>query len=274
MGPGTRWPPEPEQDDDYPGWTAARAGTPDDEPGRGRAGQRAGRSLVRRRRRFYLMGGGALVAIVAIAAVLATMLLNPGGQTAAISDDLVTTFQPGELQQVPNSCDVITTATVQQYLPGKVKVAAPLPVDGKLESGCYWTVSKPPFLRLLNLNLEAYKYSGLASGDGSATDAAIDAYAEQLQSLQHPGKKSYTPKGSSTTILNNIGNQAFSSLQVFKTTTGITDVATVIIRFHNVIISAEMNGIDGTPKGGPVVPSQLEAAALAFAESALASLHA
>jgi hypothetical protein len=222
------------------------------------------------------MGGGGLVAVVAIVAVLGTMLFSHGGQSATISDNLVTTFQPGELQAVPNSCDVMTATTVQQYLPGKVKIASPLPVDGKLESGCFWTVDSPPVYRLLDLNLEAYKYSGLATGDGSATDAAIDAYSEQLESFQHPGKGSYTPKGSSVTVLNSIGNEAFSSLQVFKTSNATTDVATVIIRFHNVIISAAMNGMAGhTSKGsyGPVVPSQLEAAALAFAESALASLH-
>ena len=68
-------------------------------------------------------------------------------------------------------------ATVQQYLPGKVKVASPLPVDGAAESACNWTIDQAPVYRLLELNLLAYAPNGLASGDGSATYAAIDAYA-------------------------------------------------------------------------------------------------
>jgi hypothetical protein len=275
MGSGPGWLPEPEEDGNYPGWAAAQQADPaDDEPRRGRAGQRAARLLLRRRRRSYLMAGGV---VVVIAAVLATMFLTRGGgQAVTISGDLVTTFQPGELQQVPNSCDVVPQATVQQYLPGKVKVASPQQPNGKLGSGCYWTVDSPPVYRLLELNLLASKPSGLASGDGSATNAAIDEYTSQLANLQHPSKKAVAPKGTSVTVLHGVGNEAFSVLQQFKTSDGTTYVATVEIRFHNVIVTAAMNGMVGvTSKGkyGPITTSQLQAAALAFAESALTSLR-
>jgi len=269
------WPPEPEANDDYPGWAAARRSDPaDDEPRRGRAGERAARLLLRRQRRVYLVAG---CVVVVIAAVLATVLLTRGGgQTANFSTGLVTTLQPGELGQVPDSCDVVPQATVTQYLPGKIKVASPQEPYGKLGSQCFWTVDSPPVYRLLDLSLLAYRPSGLASGDGSATNNATDQYGEQLQSMQHPGKKALAPKGTTVTELSGIGNEAFSALQVFRTNNGTTYVATVEIRFHNVIVTAAMNGMVGTTtKGtyGPVASSQLQAAALAFAESALASLH-
>jgi hypothetical protein len=218
--------------------------------------------------------GGVVVVVVV---VLAVVLFNRGGgQSATISGDLVTTFQPGELQQVPNSCDVVPKATVQQYLPGKYKVAAPQAVYGKYGSGCFWTVDSPPVYRLLELNLLAYSPSGLASGDGSATNAAIDAYDQALQAMQHPGKKSDVGKGTTVKVLSDTGNAAFSSLQTAKTGDATTYIATVEIRFHNVVITAEMNGMAGhTTKGeyGPITTSQLQAAALAFAESALTSLR-
>jgi hypothetical protein len=277
MGRGARRMPELETDDDfnYPGWAAAQRPDPADDERRGsRAGQRVALLVLRRRRRTYLMAGGV---VVVIAAVVATMLLTRGsGQTANISAGLVTTFQPGELDQVPNACDIVPQATVQQYLPGKVKVAQPQAVYGKLGSGCYWTVNSSTEYRLLDLTLQAYQPSGLASGDGSATNNAIDQYAAQLQAMEHPGKKSLSPKGTTVQILSGTGNEAFSALQVFKAGAATTDVATVEIRFHNVIISAAMNGMAGTTATGtygPVTPSQLQAAAKSFAESALASLH-
>jgi hypothetical protein len=227
-----------------------------------------------RRGKYVMVGGVVFVVAVVLAAVLLTRGGN--GQSASISGNLVTTFQPGELKVVPNSCDVVPQGTVQEYLPGKVKMAAPQPVYGQLGSGCFWTVDSPPVYRLLELNMEAYSPSGLATGDGSATNAAIDAYNLELQGLQHPAKKGYVPKGTTVAVLTGVGNEAFKALQVFKVGDATTDVATVEIRFHNVIVVAAMNGMVGhTSKGsyGPVSATQLEAAAHAFAESALASLH-
>jgi hypothetical protein len=269
-GTSARQRPEPEDDSDYPGWAAAGQPDPeDDRPRRGRTGERVAVLLLRRRRRSYLMAGGV---VVVIAAVLATVFLSRGGgQTANLSLGLVTTLQPGELGQVPDSCEVVPQATVQEYLPGKVKVGTPQDPYGQLGSQCFWTIDSPPVYRLLDLNLLAYKPSGLASGDGSATNNATDQYSGQLKSMRDQEKK-----GTSVTNLPSLGNEAFMALQVFKTGDTTTDVATVEIRFHNVIITAAMNGMAGvTKKGsyGPIAPSELEAAAKAFAEAALASLH-
>ena len=263
---------DPEDLDDDARWANPPEAAPDYDEGAtgGRALQRL---LRRRRRRSWVAIGGVIVLIAAVGGYFAT---RGSGNTAVLTGGLVTSFQKGELQQVPNACTVVSSGIVQQYLPGKVKVAAPQAIDGKLGSGCYWTVDKAPTYRLLELNLLAYAPSGLAAGDGSATENAIGNYAQQLQDMQTPTKKSYAPKAT-VTVLSNLGNQAFSAMQVFHPAGATTDVASVVIRYHNVIVQAIMNApgaVEHTKKGiyQPAVVSQLQAAALAFAQAAEAAL--
>jgi len=236
-------------------------------------GGRALRAAARRRRRWYYMGGGV---VVVVGAVLAVVLLAGGrpGPAAVTPGDLITTFQPGELRQVPNACHVVPAATVQQYLPGTPKVASPLPVNGSLGSACNWTVDKPPLYRLMQVNLNAYAPNGLASGNGSATRAATDAYGLALQDLQSPPKGAPSSRAT-VQVLSGFGNQAFSALQVFRTGGAVTDVATVMVRYHNVVVTVTLNGTAHSNKGnyGPVSKPQLTAAAMAFARAAEASLH-
>ncbi len=236
-------------------------------------GGRALRAAARRRRRWYYLGGGV---VVVVGAVLAVVLLT-GGRPAPASvtpGELITTFQPGELRQVPNACHVVPAATVAQYLPGTPKVASPLPVNGSLGSACNWTVDKPPLYRLMQVNLNAYAPNGLASGNGSATRAATDAYDLALQDLQAPPKNSPSARAT-VQVLSGFGNQAFSALQVFHVGGAVTDVATVMVRYHNVVVTVTLNGLEHSNKGnyGPVSKPQLAAAAMAFARAAEASLH-
>jgi hypothetical protein len=261
--------------DDYPDSTAAAFAPDDDEmPSGGPRARsaRARRTLLRKRRRSLLMIGAA---VVVIAAVVSVVLLNQaGGQAANISSDFVTTFQAGELRSVPNACDVIPAATVQQYLPGQVKQAAPQPIDGNLGSACNWTLDHQPTYRLLEVNMLAYAPNGLAVGNGSATSAATDAYNQQYQDLKTPPKG--TPGGQATvTTLTGIGNAAFSAIQVFHVGGAVSDTATVVIRFHNVIVTAELSGLEHSNKGhyGPVNQSQLSQGALAFAQAAYTALR-
>jgi len=270
LGPDELGPDEPAQR-----WAAGEAGDGEDvpRPQPREPGGRAARSAARRRRR-WLVTGGALVLIAG--AVTAVVLLTGGGPgpAAVTPGALITTFQPGELQQVPQACKIVPAATVQQYLPGKVKQAAPLPVNGSAGSACNWTLDQAPTYRLMELNIFAYAPSGLATGDGSATNAAIDGYASDLQGLQSPAKDSPAPKAK-VTMLPGFGNQAFSAMQVFKVGGAITDVATVVVRYHNVVVTATLNGLEHSNRGtyGPVSQSALSAAALAFAQAAEASLH-
>ncbi len=249
-----------------PGDDAPRGGS------RAAIGARARRALLRKRRRSFVAIGGA---VVVIAAVLVVVFVTRGGnQAAVIPNDFITTFQPGELEQVPNACEVIPAATVQQYLPGKVKQAAPLPINGKLGSACNWTVDHQPVYRLLELSMQAYAPNGLASGNGSATNAARDVYTQTLQGLQNPPKRSVSA-GATVTMLSGMGNEAFSAMQVFHVGGAVSDEATVVIRFHNVIVTVELSGLEHSNKGhyGPVDKTQLASAALAFAQAAYASLH-
>jgi hypothetical protein len=219
------------------------------------------------------MAGGL---VVIAGAVLTVVLLTASRPAPAVVTPgaLITTFQPGELRQVPDACTVVPGVTVLRYLPGKTKVASPLPVNGSAESACNWTIDKPPVYRLMELNLLAYAPNGLASGDGSATFAATDAYALALQDMQAPPKHSPAPRGTVQT-LSGFGNQAFSALQVFRVGGAVTDVATVMVRYHNVVVTVTLNGLEHSNHGsyGPVSQSQLTAAALAFAQAAEASLR-
>jgi hypothetical protein len=213
---------------------------------------------------------------VAAGAVTAAVLLLAGGSGPAsvTPGSLITTFQPGELQQVPDACGSVPAATVQQYLPGKVTVTSPLPLDGAAESACDWTIDRAPVYRLLELNVLAYAPSGLASGDGSATFAAIDAYNATLQDMARPPKHSPDPRATVVT-LGGFGNQAFSAVQVFREGGAVTDVATVVVRYHNVVVTVRLNGLQHSNRGryGPVSTSALSAAAMAFAQAAEAALH-
>jgi hypothetical protein len=271
---------EPAQDDLEAQWAQWQQPEPEDEaeeaapPLRPREpGGRALRAAARRRRRWYYASGGV---VVVVGAVLAVVLLTGSrpGPASVTPGELITTFQPGELRQVPNACHVVPAAAVAQYLPGTPKVASPLPVNGSAGSACNWTVDKPPLYRLMQVNLNAYAPNGLASGNGSATRAATDAYALALQDLQAPPKNSPSARAT-VQVLSGFGDQAFSALQVFHVGGAVTDVATVVVRYHNVVVTVTLNGLEHSNKGhyGPVSKPQLTAAAMAFARAAEASLH-
>jgi hypothetical protein len=236
-------------------------------------GGRALRAAARKRRRLYVMVGGV---VVVVAAVLTTVLLTVSrpGPAAVTPGALITTFQPGELRQVPDACQVVPAVTVQRYLPGQAKVASPLPVNGSAGSACDWTIDRPPVYRLMEVNMLAYAPNGLASGDGSATFAATDGYDLALQNMQAPSKHAPAPPAT-VRILSGFGSQAFSATQVFRVGGAVTDMATVMVRYRNVVVTVTLNGLEHSNHGsyGPVSLSQLSAGALAFAQAAEASLH-
>ena len=282
IGPPPLGTAEPPEDEQIPSWAEPDA-EPEDGAPRGaphgarrdqpRApGGRALRAAARRRRRWVIMAAG----LVVVAGGVTAAIVVPGGPAPApvTPEGLITTFQPGELQTVPDACGTVPDATVQQYLPGHVKQASPLAVDGSAESACDWTIDHAPVYRLLELNLLAYAPSGLASGDGSATYAAIDAYSQTLRALQDPSRHSADPRATVST-LSGLGNEAFSATQVFRRGGAVTDVATVVVRFHNVVVTATLNGLEHSNRGdyGPVSMSSLASAALAFAQAAEAALH-
>ena len=261
---GSQGQPQGQQGD----WT----GSADDDPmeafserwrRRGADSREERRADRRKRRRLLFAAGGAGAVVIAVA----VYFLTSGGNSSANLGfgSLVTTFLPGELQQVPDACTAVPAATLSEYLPGKPKMAAP-PLNTGAQSQCTWTLDNPPHYRVLEVSMQAYSPSGLAPGDGSATFAAEYAYAQDESAKQNPGPRSGEPKAT-VTDLNGLpgGNEtvAFEATQVFSTGGAITDVATVYVRYRNVIVTVVVNGLDHANKGnyGPESPSVLAAAA-------------
>jgi hypothetical protein len=223
----------------------------------------------RRKRRRLLIAGGATVALV-IAAVVYLMSGGPGAANVGFGN-LVTNFLPGELQQVPDPCTTVPAATLNQYLPGTRKEAAP-PLNSGANTQCTWTLDNSPTYRVLEVQLQAYSPSGLARGNGSATFAAEDAYQSFENGYTSPGPKSGQPKATVTDLPGMPGGSqtsAFQATQVFNRGGAVTDVADVYVRYRNVIISVVVDGLDqssGGKKYGPVSMSDLTAAANSVAK--------
>jgi hypothetical protein len=219
----------------------------------------------RKRLRLYIAAGG--VAAVAIAVLVYFLTAGNGGAANTSIGSLITTFLPGELQQVPNACTSVSSGTLSQDLPGHPKEASP-PLNTGAQSQCTWTLDNAPTYRVLEVAMTAYSPSGLASGDGSATFAAEDAYAEAEAAKQKPGSGSGQPQATVATIPN-LGSSAFSAAQRFSENGAIVDVATVYVRYRNVIIQVVLNGIDhssGPQQYGPVSQSALLSQAQSVAQ--------
>jgi hypothetical protein len=245
---------------------------PEQPPVRRRS-RRAAAARARKARREIVIA--ALVVVVGVAVVLGVLGKLPfQSKPASASKDsgLVTTFQPGEFRSVPNACGMVSSTTIGQYLPGKVaRVSQDL--GSSTQSQCYWTLDAKPDFRVLAVTGEAFSPSLLASGDGSATFSALDAYGTELQSLQHPAKKTKAPKAQIGAALG-LGTAAFTALQVFHQGGGdITDEVTVVVRDHNALIIVTMQGQEHGHGFGPVPDATLRAGALAAAHEAIAALR-
>ena len=258
--------PGPERPDDaYP------ADWPDRPPRRRRRGHGRGRG-----NRPGVLTWAVLAAAVIVAVVVVVVLVIPrgSGPAAVTPGSLITTFLPGEVQKVPSACRAVPAATVSTYIPGQPKVAAPPPLDGVLDSQCDWTLDARPVYRVLQLDIQAYTPNGLASGNGSATFAAIDAYAQALASRQSPAPATGASRAQITTVPG-LGTAAFTSAQVYQVGGAITDVAAAVIRYRNVVITVVLNGLDQSNRGGygPESLSRLTAGSLAVARAAFAQLQ-
>jgi hypothetical protein len=299
-------PDEPAQDEDYPSWVipdslrsprraaAQRPGDPartvaqadpwqdqyqdyppSEDPGGGRR-RRSGRAQATRarrtKRRLVLWGG--LAAVAAVIAALAVFLAS-GGSTPgnAGNDGFITTYQRGEFKSVPSACDSVSTATLGQYLPGKLARAVLPGLTGNSSNQCAWTLDHKPMYRLLQVSATAYAPSGLATGNGSATAAAEDAYGQALQAQLHPPRGTHQPRAQVRT-LSGLGTAAFSGFQVISVGGDRTERVTLVVRFRNVVIAVQFSGLDHARRGGygPVPPGLLQAGALAAAKDVLGKI--
>jgi len=216
----------------------------------------------RKRRRMLFAGGG--VAIVAIG-VAAYFLVGSGSSATPGFGNLITSFLPGELQTVPDACSTVPATTLNEYLNGTRKVAEP-PLNTGANTECTWTVDNPPTYRVLEVQIEAYSPSALY-GNGSATDAAELNYESFEQSYAKPGPKSGEPTAAVSDLSGMPGGtetSSFLATQVFNREGAKTDVANVLVRYRNVIITVVVDGLDqssGAKKYGPVSMSDLSSVA-------------
>jgi hypothetical protein len=248
------------------------ADSPGDEPVA--PGSRSRKAAARSRRRSritWVWGVAALVVVVIVAGVLLLMgrheaAPNPGA-------GFVTTFQRGEFKTVPSACTAVSSATLNQYLPGKRHMVAPRSLDGNAQSLCNWTLDAPPVYRVLSVTEQAYAPSGLATGTGSATFAAIDAYQHALATLRHPLRTTHLP-AATVTPLHSVGTAAFAALQIVRTQGLATDLETVVARDHNVVVTAVMQGPHSrSGRYQAAQQSELQSGAIAAAKNVVAGLR-
>jgi hypothetical protein len=240
-------------------------------PGPGPRSRRAA-SRARRARQSKYIWGGALVLVLVIVAGVGYVFLHRS-HPKPVTAGLVTTFQPGESRTVPNACSAVTPATLNQYLPGTRRTVRPRSLYGSAQSLCDWSLDARPLYRVLEVTVQAYAPSGLASGDGSATFAARDAYAQASQDKLHPPKATHLPKATMSQIPG-LGSSAFVALQVPSAGGDTTNLLTVVVRDHNVLITVVSEGPARSGRGyAPVSAAHLQAAAVAAARDIIARLH-
>jgi hypothetical protein len=239
----------------------------------------------RKHRRTLFAIGGALAVVIAVS-VYFLGFRSSGGSTNLGFGSLVTTFLPGEVQAVPDACNTVPSATLGQYLPGTTKQAAP-PLNSGTNTECTWTLDNAPTYRVLEVQIEAYTPSALVAnangsglvpaGNGSATYAAEAAFASAQYNLETPAANSGQTKAAIVPLSGMPGGNdtsAFSATQVLGKG-GDTDVATVYVRYRNVIITAVMQGLNqttGAKKYGPVSMSDLTTAATTVAHQVAAKI--
>jgi len=219
------------------------------------------------------MGAGAVV----IAVVVAAGLLITHQHKPAPSDGVVRNLLPGEFRSAPNACTAVSAATLSQYVPGSPRRVTHS-IATSAQNQCTFTVDVKPVFRVLEVTAQQYLPSGLASGNGSATNNASDNFAVERLGLASPAKKSHIPKALITDV-SGLGQTAFSALQVIHIVGGDKTVrVTVVVRDRNEVAIIQLQGLNsakGSGGGfGPVPVSQIKAGSLAAARQVLAAVAA
>jgi hypothetical protein len=260
---------EADERDGYAGPEYPEAPGDQPAPPRRPRGRQAAARARRTRRSIHLWGS-----VLVLAAVIGGgiwLLVRGNSSPAQLPNAMVTTFQPGEFKTVPNVCHAVTATTLGQYLPGKRTMAAPSSLDGGSSSLCSWTLDAKPAYRLLNVQAQAYAPSGLASGNGSATFAAIDGFQQALQQKTKPPRASHLPRATITAVPG-VGSKAFAAFQQTRSAGITTDLLTVVVRDRNVLVTAVLQGDSGRGGYAPVQVTQLRAGAIAAVRDVLAQL--
>ena len=259
---GQDWQADGDPDDQSPGAQAPRRA--------GRRGRAAATRLRKSRRRVYRWCGVAIVACI-IAAGLTALLTHHTPKPSLY----VTTLLPGEFKAVPNACGV-SGSVLNQYLPDPGRTAAP-EISESTQSQCSFTLDRKPDFLVLEVSAQAYQPFAAASASGSAAGSASanaqDNYALTEESLRKPprtGNAKPLLSGAVIGALSKTGQQAFVALQTEHAGKIMTEVATVVVRERNVLITVSDSGQESGGGFGPVAVTTLEAGAEAAARDMLA----
>ncbi len=217
----------------------------------------------RSKRRLVTWGVTAVVVIILAGAGYYVSRPSPPPQR------YVTALEQGEYSQVPNACKVVSGPALRQYLGGNPSKGFQSSSGGG-KSECTYQFDAKPTFRVLDITVAAYTPSLIAPGNGSATSYAAYTFAQTRQVLIQPPK--HTPEPPAKVVSIALGNEALSAAQVYHVGP-VQDRATVVVRWHNVLITTSLWA---TASGGygPVSMSGLLAEAVAAARSALTVVKA
>jgi len=248
--PGEPGPPEPDQD----------------RPAmRGRIAGRSRAAAARRRRSKRRLVGWAGAAIVVVVLVTAGYLVT---RSPAPKPRYVTTWQRGDIRSVPDTCRIVGSSALRQYLAGTP--ARIQPYSQASQSQCTYTVDQKPVFRVLNITAQAYPPNlTVTTGNGSATATATYTFAQQRELLAHPPKNTPQPPATIGHV-GGLGDEALSAVQVFHVK-AVIDRVTVIARYHNVLITVYLSG-QASDGFGPVPAAGLRTWALAVTRDVLAQI--
>jgi hypothetical protein len=248
--------------------TPAAAGAPRRSGRRGRA---AATRLRKSRRRVYRWCGLA-IAVCVIAAGITAVLTHHSPKPSLY----VTTLLPGEFKAVPNACDSVSATVLNQYLPGPGRTSAD-EISDSTQSQCSFTLDRKPDFFVMEVSAQAYQPFAAASAAGSAAGSASanaqDNYTLTRKNLAKPPRTATAKPLLSPAVITPLaktGQQAFVAVQTEHAGKILTEVITVVIREHNVLITVSDSGQESGGGFGPVSVSALQAGAEAAAKDMLA----
>jgi hypothetical protein len=250
----------PEWPEEVPRPAAAADPVPP-EAGR-RSGRRAAAARLRKSRRRVLRWTGVAIVVCVIAAGVAAIVTHHSTPKLPY----VTSLLKGEFKSVPDTCKVLPAATLRQYLPGPASTVQPS--DTATSSECSFTMDSKPNFLVLTISAQSYQPFPAATGNGSASQNALDAFTTAKALLIEPPKHAPLPKAV-ISPLPGLGQQAYVGVQVGHTGGIKRDVATVSVLDRNAIITVTMSGQE-SGGFGPVAVGTLQAEARAVAGLILA----
>jgi hypothetical protein len=260
---------DPWAGDEPPEWPEGEpriAEAPSEPPPRRRGGRRAAAARLRKSRRRVLRWCGIAIVVCVIAAGIAAIVTHQNPSKLPY----VTSLQKGEFKSVPNACKVLPSATLSQYLPGSRSTVQSQ--DSSNFSECSFTVDHKPDFLVLTISAQSFDPFAAASGNGSASQNALDNYIAARALLLVPPKHSPLPKATIST-LKGTGQHAFLAIQLEHTGGIARDVATVTILERNAIVTVSMAAQESGGYG-PVALGTLEGDAQSVASLVLAQVRA